>query len=85
MLDLVGAAKASDPTRVVCPEERAQSSSSDGSFDSGRDSVIASQEEESTSMDPREASWSYLFGPLTVTISRIYEMASLRYFTDGDA
>jgi hypothetical protein len=38
-----------------------------------------------TAVDPSEASQSYLFCPSTVTVSRICEMVSLRYFTRDDA
>jgi hypothetical protein len=80
VLDMAGAAEAGDPTRVVCPEDHA------GSFNNGCEIFMVSQEEEeSTTTDPSEASQSYLFGPSMLTVSHIHEMASLRYFAEGDA
>jgi hypothetical protein len=84
VLEVIGAAEAGNPTEVVRPEEHATSSSLDRSSDTRRDSTTASQEEESTVVDPSEASRSYRFVSSTVTVSRIPEMASLHYFDEGD-
>jgi hypothetical protein len=85
VVDVVGGAEASDLVEVAHPEEQDESSSSGQSSDNGHENTIVSQEEESEVVDLSEASWSYVFGLSTITISYIREMASLRYFAEGDA
>jgi hypothetical protein len=58
-----------------------------GSVNNGSGSVHASKEGSSSGADAGfdEGPRSYCFGPSTVTVSRIREMAVLHYFAEGDA
>jgi hypothetical protein len=83
--EVVEAVGAEIPTEVGCQEEHVDSLSIDYSSNTRHESTAASQDEESTIANASEASHSYLFRPSTITVSHIYEMASLRYFVEGDA
>jgi hypothetical protein len=65
-------------------EEHVVSSSTNWSSNSGCESTTISQEEDNTVVDASEASYSYLFGPSTIAVSSIQEMASLHYIAEGD-
>jgi hypothetical protein len=43
------------------------------------------QDEERGAVDPRESSWSYDFGPSTITVGRIWQLEALGYFAEGSA
>jgi hypothetical protein len=58
-------------------------SSSRDVFDGRSDDGADTQEGGSEVVDLRESSYSYVFGPSTITIGRIRQLASLGYFTEG--
>jgi hypothetical protein len=84
VLEAIEATRAGNPAEVGRQEERVVSSSTDRSSSIGHESATTSQDEESIVVDASEASHNYLFGPPTVTVSYICDMASLDYFTEGD-
>jgi hypothetical protein len=51
--------------------------------ESMRLSDVGSHNEAGDVMDEGSCSWSFFFGPLTVTISRICEMIDSGYFVEG--
>jgi hypothetical protein len=72
-----------DTVEVVRPEEAVMSSSSGDGSDSRSDEGIETQGEVSKAADLCESSRSYVFGPSTVMVVRIRQLASLGYFVEG--
>jgi hypothetical protein len=85
MLEEVVAARVTNPMEVVRWEERVESSSTNQSSNTRHGSAASSQDDGSTTKDASEASRSYQFGPSTMTGSRIQELISFRFFTEGVA
>jgi hypothetical protein len=74
-----------DTAEVPHPEETATISSSRDTSNSQSDDGTGTQGEGSKAMDPRESSRSYVFGPLTITVGCIRQLASLGYFVEDVA
>jgi hypothetical protein len=81
LIEEVGAPNVMEVSR---PEGQAVRSSSRGSYDSRPESAADMQEEGNEAVDPCKSSWSYVFGPSTITVGRIRKTASLYYFDEGD-
>jgi hypothetical protein len=69
--------------QVPRPEGTTTRSSFGDASNSGSDDGTDMQEGGSEAVDPRESSLSYVFGPSTITVGRIRQLASLGYFIEG--
>jgi hypothetical protein len=66
-------------------EKRAYNSSVNYNSNTEHERATSLRDDESTPVVADEASRNYCFVPSAITISCIWEMSSLRYFTEGDA
>jgi hypothetical protein len=75
-IDIVG-----DVMKASLPKASTSSSSSDSSSREAASDAAKGDVEDTT--DPRELAWRYDFGASSVTVSRIRQLESQRYFAEG--
>jgi hypothetical protein len=77
-IDIMG-----DASMVPLSEASTASSSSNASSGAAANDVAKTKADDV--VDPRELAWSFDFGASSVTVGRIQQLESLRYFAEGSA
>jgi hypothetical protein len=80
--EVVEAAGAEIPVKIVPREDHVDSSSINCGSNVQHERDVGSQSDEDPIADVDQASRSYYFGPSTIIVTRIREMSSLSYFAD---